>query len=262
MLGAILSSFKSQKEQQTDNNLPYYGLPPLDPLKIPKHVAIIPDGNRRWAKKNYILPEEGHQVGAKTLLNTITTAAKIGIKTLTFFIFSTENWNRPAQEIKAQMGLLEKSLIEQKQNMLDNGVKFLAIGDLSKFPPHIIRLVKETIQVTAHCKTINVVFAMNYGGRDDLRRAFIKMIEAYDRGSISREQITENMISRYLDTADLPDPDLLIRTSGESRISNFLLWQLSYAELYTTKLYWPEFTPRHLYEAILDFQNRNRRLGA
>lgn len=233
----------------------------LDPKKIPKHIAIIPDGNRRWAKKHFIMPEEGHRIGAETLLNIIKSSKEIGIKTLTFYIFSTENWARPKREIKAQMWLLEKSLKEQKPRMLENGVRFRTIGELSKFPEPIISLIHDTVEATKHCDKINVVFAMNYGGRDDMTRAFRKIVEDCDKGLVKKNEITEDLISRYLDTAEWGDPDLLIRTSGESRISNFLLWQLSYAEFYLSKTFWPEFTPQDLLNAVYDYQNRERRQG-
>lgn len=233
----------------------------IHPKRIPKHVAFIPDGNRRWAKKNRVLPEEGHRLGADSLLNIIKAGHQMGVERLTFYIFSTENWQRPKREIKAQMELLEKSIILQKPRMIENGVRFLSIGDLSKFPPHLIKLIEETKRDTAHCDKIDVVFAMNYGGRDDLRRAFKKMLEDYDRDIFSKEDVSEQLIGQYLDTAEWNDPELLIRTSGELRISNFLLWQLSYAEFLSSPVYWPEFTPHHFYQSILDFQQRERRLG-
>lgn len=233
----------------------------LNPLTIPKHVAFIPDGNRRWAKKQRILPEQGHQIGAEILMNIVRSANQMGIETLTFFIFSTENWQRPRHEIKAQMWLLEKSLIEQKKRMVANGVRFLTIGELSKFPPKIVQLIEETKEATKDCDKINVVFAMNYGGRDDIQRAFQKMLADVEIGTLKREEISEDTISQYLDTSEWKDPDLLIRTSGEFRISNFLLWQLSYTEIYLSNEYWPEFTPQHFFEAIRDYQQRDRRMG-
>jgi undecaprenyl diphosphate synthase len=233
----------------------------LYPSPVPKHVAFIPDGNRRWAKKNCILPEEGHKLGADSLLNIIKAGHQMGIETLTFFIFSTENWARPQKEIDAQMKLLEKSLLLQRPRMLENGVRFRSIGDLSKFPPHLVELIESTKKETEHCDKITVVFAMNYGGRDDIRRAVVKMIDSHDKGDLKKEEITEEVVKCYLDTASLSDPDLLIRTSGESRLSNFLLWQLSYAEIYLTEKYWPEFTPIDFLEAVRSFQNRDRRLG-
>lgn len=233
----------------------------LSKKRTPKHIAFIPDGNRRWAKKNRILPEEGHRIGAETLLNIIKSSHQMGIETLTFYIFSTENWARPKREIKAQMWLLEKSLREQKQRMLDNGVRFRTIGEISRFPEHIIALINETVEATKDCNDITVVFAMNYGGRDDITRAIQKIVTDCGKGIINKRDIKEDLVSKYLDTAEWGDPELLIRTSGESRISNFLLWQISYAEIYLSEAYWPEFTPALLLEAVYDFQNRERRLG-
>lgn len=233
----------------------------IDKRRVPKHIAIIPDGNRRWAKKNRILPEEGHKIGAETLLNVIKASHQLGVKTLTFYIFSTENWSRPAREIKAQMWLLEKSLIEQKPRMIANGVRFQTIGDLSRFPSRIITLIDETVEATKECTNITVVFAMNYGGRDEIVRAAKKIAENCNKGLISTRDITEELVSKYLDTAKWGDPEMLIRTSGESRISNFLLWQISYAEIYLSEVFWPEFTPKHLLEAVIEYQHRERRLG-
>lgn len=233
----------------------------LNPSSIPNHVAFIPDGNRRWAKKNRVLPEEGHKIGADSLLNIIKAGHQMGIETLTFFIFSTENWARPQKEIDAQMKLLEKSLLIQRPRMLENGVRFRSIGDLSKFPPYLVELIETTKQETAHCDKITVVFAMNYGGRDDIRRAVIKMVDSVEKGDLKKEEISEDLVKSYLDTAPFTDPELLIRTSGESRLSNFLLWQLSYSEIYLSEKYWPEFSPLNFLEAVCSFQDRERRLG-
>ena len=233
----------------------------LDPSSIPKHVAFIPDGNRRWAKKHCVMPEEGHKLGADSLLNIIKAGHQMGIETLTFFIFSTENWARPQKEINAQMKLLEKSLLLQRPRMLENGVRFRSIGDLSKFPLHLRELIESTKKETMHCDNITVVFAMNYGGRDDIKRAVVRMMEDNEKGKLSKENVTEETVKNYLDTSFLSDPELLIRTSGESRLSNFLLWQLSYSEIYLTEKYWPEFSPKDFLEAVYCFQNRERRLG-
>lgn len=262
MLKELLSFRKQAKPKLENTDFSKDELKSIDSSLIPKHVAIIPDGNRRWARKNNIFPEDGHKAGADSILRIIRASKQIGVEILTFYIFSTENWHRPAQEIKAQMQLLEKSLIEQRQNMLDNGVKFLTIGELSKFPPSVIKLVEETKKATAHCEEITVIFAMNYGGRDELCRAFAKMLDDYSHGKLNPQHISENLISNYLDTSHWRDPDLFIRTGGEYRISNFLLWQISYSELYTTQVYWPEFAPLHLLEAVREFQKRDRRLGA
>jgi undecaprenyl diphosphate synthase len=233
----------------------------LDPKRIPKHIAFIPDGNRRWAKKHFALPEKGHKAGAETLMNMIQAGSQLGVEMMTFYIFSTENWLRPKREIKAQMRLLEKCLVEQKKRMEENGVRFLTIGEISKMPPRIIELLVEMKEATKQGNKIDVVFALNYGGRDDIRRAIQKIIGDYGNKPFSKEEITEEFVSQYLDTANWNDPELLIRTSGESRVSNFLLWQISYTEIYLPKLYWPEFSPEHFVEAIQEYQKRERRLG-
>ena len=233
----------------------------LDPTRIPEHIAFIPDGNRRWARKNFALPEAGHRAGADTLMDVIKASSQLGVGAVTFYIFSTENWLRPKREINAQIRLLEKCLIEQKQRMINNGVRFATIGEVSKFPPHIVSLLEEVEDATKEGSKIKVIFALNYGGRDDIRRAVERMLVDYEGEKFAREEVSEALIASYLDTAGLSDPDLLIRTSGESRISNFLLWQISYAEIYWSEVFWPEFTPRHLLEAIREYQTRDRRRG-
>lgn len=200
-------------------------------------------------------------MGAEALLKIIETALKVGIETLTFFIFSTENWSRPKHEIKAQMMLLDQYLVEQTPKMLRDGIRFQTIGEIAKLPPKSIALIEKTVEATKGCDKLSVVFAMNYGGRDDLVRAVRKIVTECEAGNLSCGQIDEECISSHLDTAEWGDPELLIRTSGESRISNFLLWQLSYAEFYLTDTLWPEFTPDHFLQAIHAFQQRERRLG-
>ncbi len=246
---------------QTDNIFSKEELTRLDQTRIPQHVAFINDGNRRWAKKHRITPEEGHKMGADKLMEIVQAGKEIGIRWMTFYLFSTENWKRPRVEIKALMYLLEKYLIEQRPRMIENGVHIHTIGDLSQFPKKVLNALEETIQATAHCRDVNVILSLNYGGRDEIRRAIQCILEDCDHRKIKKSDITEELISRYMDTAQWPDPDLLIRTSGEKRLSNYLLWQTSYSELYISDLLWPEFTPQHLMEAIIDFQQRERRLG-
>ncbi len=233
----------------------------IDPSRIPKHIAIIPDGNRRWAKKNFIMTEQGHQAGANQLMTIVQAAIEIGISRLTFYIFSTENWSRPKNEINAQLRLLEKYLVEQRQRMVNNGIRFTTIGNLSPFSESVNRELQNSIHATVKSNKIDVVFALNYGGRDDITRAVREIVKEYDRGIIKAEDINEDFVSKHLDTKSQPDPDLLIRTSGEQRVSNFLLWQISYAEIYVCSALWPEFTPDHLLDAVHTYQNRERRLG-
>jgi undecaprenyl diphosphate synthase len=233
----------------------------VDPSRIPQHIAIIPDGNRRWAKKNFLLPELGHRAGADQLLNIVNAAIELGVKTLTFYIFSTENWSRPQREVNAHLRLLEEYLVAQRQRMIDYGIRFTTIGDLAPFSENILREIDTTVEATAKENKIHVIFALNYGGRDDIIRAFRDIIKDYDSGSLKIEDISEELVSKHLDTKGTPDPDLLIRTSGELRVSNFLLWQISYSEIYVCDVLWPDFTPNHLFNAVQTFQHRERRLG-
>jgi undecaprenyl diphosphate synthase len=233
----------------------------LNPYSIPQHIAIIPDGNRRWAKRQKFTISQGHSKGIDNLMEIVKAARDIGIKTLTFYLLSTENWSRDTLEIKALMWLLETYLREQRQNMIENHVRVHSIGNTMALPESIQRVIEETKMATAECQEINVILALNYGGRDELCRAFHKILMDYTQKEQNSMSITEDLICQYLDTAAWKDPDLLIRTAGEQRLSNFLLWQSSYTELYIAQPYWPEFTPIHLLEAVLQYQKRERRLG-
>jgi len=232
----------------------------LDRTRIPKHVAIIPDGNRRWARDRKEFALFGHQAGANTLIEMVKAGKELGIKAMTFYLFSTENWNRSQEEIIALMWLLEDFLRKRCEEMKQHGVRLMTIGNLQALSPEVRLAIEETKQSTADCNSIDMIFALNYGGRDDLRRAFQKIIDKY-KGNITCEDLTENLISQHLDTAPWGDPDLLIRTSGEMRLSNFLLWQLSYSEIHVTEALWPDFSHEDLLTAIQDFQKRDRRLG-
>lgn len=229
----------------------------IDPLLIPKHVAIIMDGNRRWAKQKRLPPMMGHWQGAEILTEVLRGASDLGIKTLTVYAFSTENWSRPQGEVEDLMNIFELYLMRKKEHMLRDGVRLDAIGDLFHLPERVWNAFHQTKKATEHCDRINLVLALNYGSRDEIRRAMVKIVEE----KISPEAITEELIGKHLDTNRFGDPDLLIRTSGEMRVSNFLLWQISYAEIFSTPVLWPDFSPKHLFEATLVFQNRNRRLG-
>ena len=233
----------------------------IDPKKVPEHVAIIMDGNRRWAKKWDKSVEVGHWQGAETLDQIVRAAIGLGIKVLTVYSFSTENWNRSSEEVDALMHLLKTYLKTQREIMVMEGVRLKTIGDLSKLPEDVRLVLSETQEATKGGSQIDLVLALNYGGRDDIRRATLRLLDEVDAGRIKREEITEQTISCLLDTAQWPDPDLLIRPSGAFRISNFLIWQISYSEIYYTDVLWPEFSKSHLLEAVIDFQKRNRRFG-
>lgn len=230
----------------------------LDPMKIPAHVAMILDGNRRWAKqKNAPKVTEGHRVGADVVLDIVKAAKELGVKVMTLFVFSTENWLRERSEVLGLMWLFEIYIRNQIPEMVKHQIRFNTIGDLSRFSDSVRMSIDDAKEATKDCRGMDVVFAMNYGARDEIKRGIQKMIA----DNLKVEDITENQIASYLDTAGYPDPELLIRTGGEDRISNFLLWQVSYAELYTTETLWPDFEPKDFLKALLEYQERERRLG-
>lgn len=234
----------------------------LDARRIPYHIAIIPDGNRRWAKEHHISSYQGHQKGADVILTIVRAAKEIGIKVVTLYLFSTENWNRSKAEIKALFFLLEHYLKSQKEAMVRNGIRLGTVGNVSMLPTNTQNVLAETKAVTACCSDIHFVMALNYGGRDEIRRVVRQIVQESLEGRLKVDQITEEKIASYLDTAPYGDPDLFIRTGGELRISNFLLWQISYSEIYNSTVFWPDFTPDCLYTAVKDFQRRERRIGS
>jgi undecaprenyl diphosphate synthase len=233
----------------------------IDPENIPKHIVIVMDGNRRWAKREGLPPEMGHWQGAQQLDIIVRAAADLGVKTLTVYSFSTENWNRPKHEVEMLMQLLEGYLVNKKEELVKEGVRLKTIGDIDKLPEEVKKALKDTKKATGQGSRIDLVLALNYGGRDEIRRAIVKMGKAHDRGELEWENITEKTISSYLDTAAWEDPELFIRPSGEFRVSNFLVWQISYSEMYVSEVLWPEFSPQDLLHAVLEYQKRNRRYG-
>lgn len=233
----------------------------IDHSVIPKHVAIIMDGNRRWARKQGKKGEMGHWYGAERLDHIVRAAAELGIKTLTVYSFSTENWSRPPHEVEMLMQLLEAYLINKREELVKEGVRLHAIGDIAALPSFVQKALEETKQVTKSGGRINLVLALNYGGRDEIRRAILKMSEEVNKGTLRWEALTEKMISSYLDTSRWPDPELFIRPSGELRLSNFLIWQTSYSEIYVTDVLWPDFSEKDLLKAIMIYQQRSRRFG-
>jgi len=221
---------------------------------LPIHIAIIMDGNGRWAKEKGLNRTAGHEEGAKVVRNLTTHCSDIGIKYLTLYAFSTENWSRPKLEVEFLMKLLERYFKSELPIYLENNVKFKAIGDLSKFSKKLQNIIKETEEKTKHSSGLTQVLALNYGSRDEITRSVKRVIK-------NDLEITEENINNHLDTQDMPDVDLLIRTSGEVRISNYLLWQSAYAEMFFTKTYWPEFDKNELDDIISDFHRRERRFG-
>jgi undecaprenyl diphosphate synthase len=228
---------------------------------IPNHIAIIMDGNRRWAKQRGYPPIYGHWKGAEVLTEILRFASNLGVKILTVYAFSTENWSRAPKEIDQLMRLISFYLRKKRKSMVEESVRLETIGDLSRLPDFVRENLRQVKQDTASGSKIRLVLALNYGSRDEMKRAVERISDDLTEGKIFRNQISEELISSYLDTASLGDPSLFIRTSGEQRLSNFLLWQLSYTEVYLTQILWPEFTSKNLLEAILEFQRRERRLG-
>lgn len=229
----------------------------IDLFTVPKHIAIIMDGNRRWAKQRELPPMMGHLEGAETLTEVLRGAAELGVKTLTVYTFSTENWRRPKDEVEDLMNIFELYLMRKKELMVRDGVRLNAIGDLSRLPERVLNAFYETRKATEHCDRINLVLAMNYGSRDEIRRAVVKILNE----KLSADEITEECIAGHLDTSPYGDPQLLIRTSGELRVSNFLLWQISYAEIFSSQVLWPDFSSKDLLKAVFAYQARNVKLG-
>src|SRR3989338_4355928 len=228
---------------------------------IPRHVAIIMDGNGRWAKRRHLTRTQGHTEGIKRVEETVAVAKKIGIKVLTLFTFSTENWRRPESEISILMSMLT-NVLQQKIKMLkENNIRFQVIGRAESVPASVRKVFQTAIHETKDNTGLIVNLAFNYGSRQEIVDAVKKIAVALEKKSLTIAGIDEKTVTQFLYTKDLPDPDLLIRTSGEKRISNFLLWQLSYSELYFTDKFWPDFTEEEFEKAIADYQKRERRYG-
>lgn len=232
------------------------------PEVVPKHVALIMDGNRRYARKLNLKTEEGHLAGAENLLSIVEAGAKLGVEVMTVYAFSTENWLRSDPEIQSLFHIFELYLNKMRPQLIKNGIKLSTIGDLTPFPLSLKTLLFEVKNATKHGKNLELVLAINYGGRDDMTRAVRSIVKDIKSKKIDDSEISEELIASYLDTAKWPDPDLLIRTSGERRVSNFLLWQISYSEIYIASAFWPEFSKEMFTEAIEDYGRRKKRLGA
>jgi undecaprenyl diphosphate synthase len=233
----------------------------LDLEKLPAHVAIIMDGNGRWAKQRGQMRVFGHQNGVAAVREASEGAAELGVKYLTLYAFSTENWSRPPAEVTALMTLLVSTIRKEVATLNKNNVRLQAIGNLTGLPDNCFAELMEAIAATQHNTGLTLVLALNYSSRWEITRATRLIAEKVKNGILNPDTIDDTVISQHLTTANMPDPELLIRTSGEQRISNFLLWQLSYAELYFTETMWPDFTRETLYEAIYLYQNRERRFG-
>lgn len=229
--------------------------------RLPQHIAVIMDGNGRWAKQQGKMRVFGHQHGVQAVRNTAEACAELGVKYLTLYAFSTENWNRSSFEVDALMGLLANALKNELKTLNDNNIRLNAIGDLKRLPKSQFDALNYAIENTKNNSRMTLTLCLSYSGRWELVKAVKDIATEVKTGSLDPEQINEALISSHLATANMPDPDLLIRTSGEERISNYLLWQIAYSELYFTEKFWPDFSKEDLYEAIVDYQNRERRFG-
>jgi undecaprenyl diphosphate synthase len=233
----------------------------VDLDNLPKHIAVIMDGNGRWAKKRGGLRIFGHQSAITAVRETVEAAAELGVSYLTLYAFSTENWSRPAMEVSALMQLLVSTIRKETATLNKNNIRLQTIGDTASLPKSCQRELQEAMELTKQNTRMTLVLALSYSGRWDITQAVQRLAQDVDQGNIEAGAIGEATIAQYLSTAGMPDPELLIRTSGEQRISNFLLWQLAYTELYITELLWPDFRKENLYEAIIAYQRRERRFG-
>jgi undecaprenyl diphosphate synthase len=233
----------------------------IDPQRLPRHIAIIMDGNGRWAKEKGYLRTFGHKSGVTAVRDTVEGAAEIGIEVLTMYAFSTENWNRPRFEIDALMQLLVETIAKETPTLMENNIRLATIGNTESLPERVAKNLKKCIDKTAGNTRMTLVLALSYSSRWEITHAVQEIARKVKSGEIDPSAISEQLISSHLNTSAWPDPELLIRTSGEARISNYLLWQIAYSELYFTRKLWPDFRREDLFEAIVDFQRRERRFG-
>jgi undecaprenyl diphosphate synthase len=233
----------------------------LDPKRLPQHVAIIMDGNGRWATRRGLPRVEGHRRGKDAVRAVVETARRLGIPYLSLYAFSSENWNRPRQEVNVLMGLLRRYLATELRRMMRNQIRLVAIGNLKRLPATVQEALRRNVEATRDNTGLTVVLAVSYGGREEIAAAMREVAREVRRGALDPEDIREDTVSQYLSTAGIPDPDLLIRTSGEMRLSNFLLWQIAYAEILTTPTLWPDFGEAEFIAALSHYQRRERRFG-
>jgi undecaprenyl diphosphate synthase len=233
----------------------------IDKARLPRHIAIIMDGNGRWAKKQGLARMFGHKQGVQTVHDITVAATELGVEYLTLYTFSTENWNRPKEEVDALMNLLVDTIVKETPTLMNNNVRLQTIGDIDRLPEATKQKFLGCIEQTSVNTGLTMVIALSYSARWEITRAMQEAVRMAKNSDLRPEDVNEPFVSSLMTTAEMPDPDLLIRTSGEYRISNFLLWQLAYSELYFTDCLWPEFTPEEFYKAILDYQKRERRFG-
>ncbi len=234
----------------------------LDASQLPAHVAIIMDGNGRWAKKRLLNRIIGHEKGSETVRTVVRACRELGIRYLTLYAFSTENWQRPKVEVEALMALLRRFLQSEKSEMMENNIRLRMIGQLDRLPPKVREILQETMAATKDNTGMDLILALSYGARAEIVAMVQALAEKIKRGQVEPAAITAELVADHLYTREIPDPDLLIRTSGEMRISNFLLWQIAYSEIFVTPTLWPDFSKEELLQILKDFQRRERRFGA
>ncbi|MCT4507964.1 MAG: isoprenyl transferase [Tepidibacter sp.] len=233
----------------------------IDKNNIPNHIAIIMDGNGRWAKKRFLPRTFGHKAGVETIREIVKECSSLGIKYLTLYAFSTENWKRPKDEVSALMNLLIQYLKKEIKELHENNVIFNTIGDISYLPNAAIEEIQKSKEVTKDNTGLTLTLALNYGSRNDIKNAIVNILKDYKNNRIDIDDVDEEFIRNYLSTKSLPDPDILVRPSGEYRVSNFLLWEIAYSEFWFSDIYWPDFRKENLHKLILDYQSRERRFG-
>lgn len=246
------------------SSLPLEEFPELsrEPERLPRHVAIVMDGNGRWARQRGLARSEGHRRGKDSVRAVVDTALELGIQYLTLFVFSNENWHRPGTEVRFLMQLVHRYLMTETKRLMKRGIRLVAVGQTARLPAEVRRVLEEAIAATAGNRRMTIALALSYGGRQDIIGAVRRIAEAVAAGAFGVDQIDEALLKSQLATAGLPDPDLLIRTSGEQRISNFFLYELAYTELYFTETLWPDFREREFLQALSAYQARERRFGA
>jgi undecaprenyl diphosphate synthase len=233
----------------------------INTQKLPSHIAVIMDGNGRWARQRGLDRVFGHQQGVNAVRNVIEAAAELGVSYLTLYAFSTENWGRPDEEVSALMGIMIQSLNKETDTLIKNNIRMMTIGDVDRLADDVKERLYETINLTSTCTGLNLIIALSYSSRWEIAEAARKLAIDVKKGIVDIDSVDEEKFEKYLTTAGIPDPDLMIRTSGEMRISNFLLWQIAYTELYITEVLWPDFGKDDLYKAVINYQSRERRFG-
>lgn len=233
----------------------------IDKSRIPAHIAIIMDGNGRWAKSKELDRTEGHRKGVESVRTAMKAASEIGVKYLTLYTFSTENWNRPAAEVDALMELMVQAVARETAELVENGIVLKVIGEIDRLPEKTRKALEDCLEATSKGKNSTVILALSYSSKWEITNATKRIAKDVKEGKLDISEITESLIPSYLATKEFPDPDMLIRTGGEHRISNFLMWQIAYSELYFSEELWPDFSDESLYKAVVDFQSRERRFG-